>query len=233
MSIPGLPSLSSGAANLFVTQLVLLTADAILGLLGFQQQWGIFSNGAPVVEADNVVSFDFRQDFSISNYPVEQGSFASYNKVQHPQEMKFRFSTGGSNASRQAFINSIQAVIADTNLYDVVTPDAAYTNLNFTHWDYSRSADRGNGLLVIDVWCEEVRPASLATSTTTAAAATTGTTGNSTGGGQSNVTITSLSNAQNPAATPQVNGGNVQPQAPTAAQQSAATAAINQSTPFF
>ena len=232
MSIPGLPSLSSGAANLFVTQLVLLTADAILGLLGFHQQWGIFSAGVPVVEADNVVSFDFRQDFSISNYPVEQGSFASYNKVQHPQEMKFRFSTGGSNADRQNFLNSIKAVIADTNLYDVVTPDAVYTNLNFVHWDYARSADRGAGLLVVDVWVEEVRPASLASSSTLTGA-TTGATGTSGPGNITAAPLPPLNNAQNPAATPQVNGGNVQPQAPTAAQQSAATAAINQSTPFF
>src|ERR1039458_7014020 len=119
MSIPGLPALPAAIAGLF-SEVALMTSDGVSSSSSSESQWGIFLNGAAVVIADNVISVDFRQDFTISNYPIEGGAFASYNKVQHPFEVKIGFSTGGGNADRASMFNSIAAIISDTNLYDVV-----------------------------------------------------------------------------------------------------------------
>lgn len=226
MSFPGLPSLSAANADLF-TAVALLTGDGEFSGGSISSQWGIFLNGESVVVADNVLSMEFKQDFKISNYPTEQGGFASYNKVQMPFECRFRFSTGGSSSDRSAMLNSIAAVIGDTNLYDVVTPDATYVNVNFVHQDYLRTAQSGNGLLSVNVWCEEVRSASLVVSNGTSSTST------NTGGATSASSATpnsvvandfdAIGTPQSPSATAQVNGGNVQPQTPTAAQQSAFT----------
>lgn len=218
MSIPGLPALPPAAAALFET-VVSLVGDAINGSSAAQSQFGIFLNGDPVVVSDNVISFEYSQDFKISNYPVEQGSFASYNKVQQPFEVKFRFSTGGGSTDHQATLASIAAVIADTNLYDVATPDATYSNLNFVHQDYRQSAER-IGLLVIDVRCEEVRPASLASSTTTTTSPDGTTTTSSSTTQISIIPGSQINSPQSPSASPIVNGGNLQPQDPTPAQAS-------------
>lgn len=219
MSLPGLPALLPAAAALF-SEVTSLSADAITGTSATESQWGIFLNGARVIDSDNVVSVEFRQDFTISNYPIEQGAFASYNKVQHPFEIKAGFSTGGNSSDRQTFLASIAAVIADTNLYDFVTPDAIYTNLNFTHQDYRRNSDRV-GLLIVDVSCEEVRPASLAMSSTPTTV--TSQDGTTTATSTTSATVadrfSAIGTPQNPAASPQVNGGSVQQQDPTPAQQ--------------
>lgn len=217
MSLPGLPALLPAAEALF-SAISSLASDAITATSNQTVQWGIFLNGEPVVIADNVVSVEFVQDYKISNYPIEQGSFASYNKVQQPFEVKVAFSTGGSSSDKQEFINSIAAVIGDTNLYTLATPDVTYSNLNFVHQDYRRNSGRV-GLLVIDVRCEEVRPASLATSTSTPT---------TTSGGTTTATTTDISivpgnqinQPQNPAASPVVNGGNLQAQDPSPAQAS-------------
>jgi hypothetical protein len=227
----GLPNLPSDIAGLFSAAVSLLTGDAV-GLGANTPQWGIFLDGEPVIVADSVIAFEYSQDFHISDYPIEQGAFASYNKVQRPGEVKFRFGTGGSLTDRQAFLQSINAVISDTNLYDIVTPEITYSNFNLTHQDYRRTGQSGAGLLTVDVWAEEVRPAQLATSTIT-----TNATGNTTTtnpqAGTPNATVASdfsdINQPQNPTASPQVNGGNVQPQAPTAAQQSAADSVLAQS----
>lgn len=219
--LPGLPNLAEDVSDLF-SEVIALTSD-VIGVGGSPSQWGIFLNGNPVVLADNVVSLEYKQDFSISNYPVEQGSFASYNKVQRPSEVRLRFSTGGSVADRQAFLDSIAAIIGDTNLYDVVTPEETYSNQNLIRQGYVRHANEGLGLVVVDVSCQEVRPASLATSSTTTTA--------NTGNASADTSIVSTDAAQivdpqQPGASSYVNGGNLQPIAPTSLQQGDATQAM-------
>lgn len=189
-NVPGVPSVlfagSVGAA------LNLVTSDlaSIFGVaLGFSP-WGIYFSGFPLVLADNVVAFEYRNEWSISDYPVERGSFESYDKVSSPFLARVRFSAGGSDGDRAAFLASIEAIAGDLNLYDVVTPEKVYTSCNITHYDYRRSAESGVGLLTVDVWLSEVRQT-----------ATMGT-----------------QNAQDPGAAAQTNGGSAQPAAPTAAQ---------------
>lgn len=152
--LPGVPILSSYGANVATV----LAADVFQFVSSlFVPQWGIFFGGVPVVLADNVVTVDFKQEFSISNFPIEQGAFESYDKVGSPFEAKVRFSAGGSILSRRALIDSVNAVSVSLDLFDIVTPEETYRSVNVFHYDYHRSADRGAGLIVIDVWCQEIR----------------------------------------------------------------------------
>lgn len=149
----GLPFLPDDV-NVF-TGIVLLVAD-VTGILDLNvPQWGIFLDGEPVVLADNVLSFEYSGSSRISKYPQEQGAFASYNKVTVPAEPRFKFSTGGSIADRQAFLESIAAIVGDLNLYDVVTPEAVYSGYNVVKQGYPRTAEEA-GLISVDVWLEQV-----------------------------------------------------------------------------
>lgn len=216
MSIPGLPALPAAVSGLF-SEIISLAADAIFGSSQSQSQWGIYLDGEAVVSSDNVTSVEYRQDFTISNYPIQGGSFASYNKVQHPFEVKIGFSTGGSDADRQAFLASIAAIISDTNLYDFVTPEAIYSNVNITHQDYR--INQGNvGLRVVEVWCEEVRPAQTASSSSSTPTAITSPDGTTTVATPNQVVSNdfgSIGQPQSPGASGQVNDGNVNPVAAT------------------
>lgn len=199
-NFPGVPALPR-SPNAIASTIHLLVADAsfIFGLF-FGPQWGIFrSGGDPVVVADSTVSFDFKQDWSISNYPVEPNSFASYDKVQRPFDVRLRMSAGGSEADRRALINSIDAIAGTIELFDVVTPEKVYRSVNVTHYSYDRTAIKGAGLIVIDIWLLQIRVASDAafTSSTTS---TTGVPGAQT-----------LSNTKAPNGASPVSGGTVQP----------------------
>lgn len=223
--IPGLPALPAGV-TVFVDA-VLLTADTISLAPSNAPQWGLFnSDGDPVVIADNLIAFEYKQDFSISNYPVEQGQFSSFNKVQRPFEVRLRFSTGGSQPDREALLNSIQAIVGDTNLYTAVTPEAVYQSLNLTHQEYRRTSANGVGLISVDVWCEQVRSTAQLQNSNTA----------TTSSGAASLTpnqrvssdFAALGSPQSPTDASPVNGGNVQPQTPTAAQ----TTAFNNAMPL-
>ncbi len=136
---------------------ILLAADAVLLFTGLTiKQWGLFQNGIPVVASDSVVTMGYKQDWSISNYPVEGGAFETYDKVQLPFEVRLQFSKGGSSFDKSAFINSIAAIAGNTQLYDVYTPDVVYNSVTVMRYNYDREALKGVGLLVVDVYVIQV-----------------------------------------------------------------------------
>lgn len=160
-------------------------------------QWGIFKDGKSVIKADNVLSFEYKRDWTISDYPIEEGGFESYDKVQLPFDARVRFSAGGSLDTRQALIDSIEAIAGDLLLYDVVTPEKTYQSVNVVHYDLHRKSDDGVGLLKIDVYLEEVRNTAQAAFSTAAAAPA------------DNASKTPA--PKSPTAAPQKNNGTVQP----------------------
>ena len=181
-NLPGVPALISYADDVIGT---ILSGDGIGVFDAFlTDQWGVFLDGSPVVTADTVTSVSYRQEWAISDFPVENGSFNSYNKVQIPFDVRVRFTAGGSESNRAALLSSVASIADDSvNLYTVVTPEETYSSVTITHYEYSRTAVNGVGLLSVDVWCLNVNEQSAATT---------------------------LSNTQSPSGASQNNGGTVQ-----------------------
>lgn len=168
-------------------------------------QWGIFSSdGAAVVTADTVMAVEFRQDWQVSDYPQESGGFQSYDKVSTPFDAKVMFASGGSLSNRQQLLRSIAAIAGDLNLYDVVTPEATYLSCNVNHYDYRR-ADGKAGVIEATVHLVQINVTGQGALGTTAQP-----------GGAPTIT-----DAQAPSGNSTVNGGQVQPTAPTPQQQAA------------
>lgn len=166
-NVPGVPPLLGSGSS--IASLVLLVADTVASLFAGagEPQWGIFLDGLAIIPYDSEVSFDYKKDYSVSDYTIEQGGFESYDKVEHPFDVKIRLATGGSLANRQAFLAALDAVIADTNLYDAVVPETVYTDVNFTHYDLHREAQRGATLLIVDLWGIQIRQAGSSTFSST------------------------------------------------------------------
>ena len=156
-NVAGVPTLLTDFNPASPSGLTFLTADTVTGLGGQIAPWGIYSGGAPVIAADTVIALDYRQDWVLCDYPLEQGAFETYDKVATPYDVRVRFVCGGNDGDRAAFLASVAAIAGDYNLYDVVTPEAVYTSLNVRHYDYHRSPNRGLGLLTVDVWLLQVR----------------------------------------------------------------------------
>jgi hypothetical protein len=139
---------------------VLMTADTYFPPSSpFIEQWGIFQAGIPIITADSVISMEYKQEWIISDYPLEGGRFESYDKVFVPFDVRFRFSMGGSEARRAALLDSVAAIAGDLNFYSAVSPERAYPSVNVAHYDYRRTSINGLGLLIVDVWLNEIRVA--------------------------------------------------------------------------
>jgi Dit-like tail protein len=158
--VPGVPPLPTPPGFVPPPPPPLLTQDAEgLALPSADEaQWGLYhQNGGPVITADCVVSFEYRQDWMVSDYPLEQGSFESYNRVLVPYDVRVRYASGASDADRAALLQAVDAAANSLEIFDVFTPENLYKSVSIQHYDYRRQARNGVGLLVIDVWCVQVR----------------------------------------------------------------------------
>ena len=152
-SVPGVPALLGGVVANAGLQVLGAIAD-IAGLLpdSAAPQWGIFLDGVPVVTADTVASIDYNQEWVIADFPIEEGGFESYDKVSRPFDVRFRFASGGDEATRAALLDSIAAIAGTLELFTFASPEAIYQSVCVSHYDYRRTATQGVGLLVVDVW---------------------------------------------------------------------------------
>lgn len=187
---PGVPPVlrQVGAA---IATVALLAADVVSIVRMFSgPQWGIFQNGAPVLIGDSVVGVDYRREWRVANYQVEQGGFASYNKVAEPFDVRVTFACSGSQSlistilsggaigalitgtdpageNRTAFLMALEQFGNSLGLLDVITPEFTFSSCNITHIDYRREARRGATMLLIDVWLVEIRVTGVTTFTAT------------------------------------------------------------------
>lgn len=156
--VPGVPPLNRFNQTV-VAPATILFADAAHVLSLFQgPQWGIFDQlGGAVIVGDSVKAFRFSNEFRVSDFPVEQGGFASYNKVATPFDAQITFTKGGTVGERADFLSSVASALRSLYLFQVLTPEVAFQNVNIVHFDYDRTARRGATLLTVDVWVKEVR----------------------------------------------------------------------------
>lgn len=195
--LPGVPPLKRNPlAPAFVAQQALTGDDpSISAFGGSTTQWGVFDDqGNQVLEPDSIVVVEEMKEWRISDYPVEDGSFQSYNKVEMPQEVRVTMVKGGQVSDRQQFLSDLDSIAGDTKLYTVVTPEIEYDNVNLERHSLARSSRNGVSLIAVEIVMREIRVTANGT----------------------------LSNTKQPDGADAVDGGSVQPQTPTAQQQAAA-----------
>jgi hypothetical protein len=208
-ALPGVPQLArsllfpAGAAPTIGTQ---ATSGALWHATQAAPVWGVFdSAGNRVVVPDSVSEFGWRQENRIPNFPVQQGQFATYNRVGLPFESSVMLTKGGDLTSRSVFLAQVDALIAQANinLYTIRTPEKSYVNVSVTRAELARRGAGNFAYFDVELYFIEI---------------------NEVAAQYSNV-ATPTNNASVPSAIPTTNQGLNNPQIPaTAVQQSALTA---------
>lgn len=189
-------------------------ADLLFQAVKQKPVWGVFdSNGNRVIDADSVRTFDYRNEYRVSDYPVQQGQFASYNKVLVPSDVSVRLVKGGSQNDRTNFLNQCAAVVANVGTYTVITPEQAYVGYTAVRQEIGRHEVRGAFFVEVELFLRQINETQAQYTTT----------GNQT---------TSTVDAQNPTAQPAVNQGYVQPQPPDAQTVASVNDALQPVTPL-
>ena len=123
--------------------------------------WDIFdADGKKLLEFDTFFSVDAMSDAQVTQAPVENGSFASYNKQIAPTRSTVVLGYTGSSLVRSAIIKKCEALISGTDLVSIVTPDRTLLDMSLVAMDYSYRAEHGIDRLVVALILEEVRQVS-------------------------------------------------------------------------
>jgi hypothetical protein len=161
----------------------------------------VVADRKPVVVPDTFLAFNYRNESSLSSYPVQNGGFMNYDKVANPFESMVRMSKGGSDSERKKFIDSIDAIIDTLDLYDILTPEKTYLGVNVTRLEIAREGNRGAAFFSeVNLYFQEIREVTAVYSTTS----------------------TATENAKDPSARPVQNNGAIQGQTTTATPESVA-----------
>jgi hypothetical protein len=160
-ALPGVPALVRAVGAPVLASVNGLLIDSGLGqfALGFGQPvWGVFdASNQPVAIADSVRALQYRSDSNVPDYPLEQGGFQSYNKVQRPFASVVSMVCGGDEQRRASFLSAIDAAKQSTDLYTIVMPEVVYQNANILAYDYRREQRDGATLLKVDLHLDQIR----------------------------------------------------------------------------
>ena len=147
-----------------VTQSQVNTANIKTGFfsttatLGTTQVTNVSIDGSYALQPDSFVKFEYNEDHKIPNYPIENGSFQSYNKVVLPYEIKLTVTKSGT-FNINNFINDVGILLNGTQILSIVTPNKIYASVNLVHFDYKKEATNGAVLLIAQLTFQEVRVA--------------------------------------------------------------------------
>ena len=117
----------------------------------YRQTWGVYFPGAgPVFEVDSFVELKFHDKAKVSSFPTENGGFASYNKVVEAYQPKVKLAVGGQSRIA-AFMGTLYDELRTTNLYNIYTPEANYTNVTLEGYSFNRTTKDGRNLIVAEL----------------------------------------------------------------------------------
>lgn len=127
----------------------------------FQQTeyWSLLGQetGYDIVTFTSFISMDVKDGGKVVDTPVEEGSFATYNKVDNPREIKCTLATQGTDEELQTYIQSLTDLRNGTDLVMVSTPVFLYEKMNLEEFSYSLKVDDGRGVLFADLSLVEIR----------------------------------------------------------------------------
>lgn len=222
--IPGFPNVANlpGVPQLARSLLIEALAPPVLGFAANPSTlwhatqsapvWGVFDeNNNLVVTADSVMDFGWRKENRVPNFPVQQGQFATYNRVGLPNETSVVLTKGGSLLDRTIFLQQIDSIIDQKNisLYTVRTPEKSYLSVTCNRAELSRRGKDNAYYFDVEVFFTEVAAGNVQYSTTAAP----------------------TNNASVPSAIPTTNQGLNNPTVPTTAVQKSALTAIKPPVP--
>lgn len=209
-NLPGVPSIprsprfpSSTAIGLGIVQ------GTLWRVLQQPTKWGVFDSQGnaladpgkfgKVGEAVGLGSslstnaVDYQKEMRVSDFPLEKGGFANYNKVELPATPSVTLVLGGSEADRSAFLDAVDAATKSTETFSVVTPEVTYINYTIERYNYQRRNTRGAYVLIVELLLKEIREVSAQ---------------------YSQVTKQQISVPKDVGASPKVDGGKVQARKP-------------------
>jgi len=120
--------------------------------------WGVYDDqGQPIANYDTFYSVKVDDNSKVSDFPVEDGAFVDYNKVNLPNKVMVTLVAGGSRTKTSAFLDALKEARRSTALFAIVTPEDTFSSMTLEKFDYKREAVGGQSMIKAQCAFLEVR----------------------------------------------------------------------------
>lgn len=131
------------------------------------EQWTIIDeSGSTAITFTSFIDIDVKNEGQALSYPVEEGGFANYNKVQSPLDIRVTLSTQGTDADFEYILDTLNNYQANPIKLFISTPSAYYGPVTLEAYMNKRTRESGAGQLTVELGFIEVREIETQVSTT-------------------------------------------------------------------
>lgn len=133
-----------------------------------EQEWTILDEqGQTALTLDSFLDLDARNEGKALSYPVEEGAFANYNKVQNPSDIRVTLARQGTDADFEYVLAKLEEYQQQAVKLAVVTPADVRESTTLESYSYKRTRDAGARMLIVELHFVEVKEVKMQTTTTT------------------------------------------------------------------
>lgn len=125
-------------------------------LFGRPQQWAITdSSGNQLIAFKSLLKAEYKSSGKVVFEPIEENSFATYNKTTEPKEFYFEVALQYPNQDFGVILGRLEELKLGTDLFSFTTPWNAYTDLSLE--GYSTTFETSTSMLVVGLQCKEIK----------------------------------------------------------------------------
>jgi hypothetical protein len=130
-------------------------------------EWTLLDErGGSAVAFTSFLDIDLKNAGQALSYPIEEGSFANYNKVESPLDMRVSLATQGTDADFEYILTKLDEYKREAVKLSVATPARLYESLTLETYSYKRGREAGAGILTVELTLVEVREVETQVTTT-------------------------------------------------------------------
>lgn len=155
MAIDFLP-IEPGGLGINTGELLGLNTGGILGLSASLPQYIIKADSGDVAFT-TMLELGVEENSNLPTEPIEQGSFANYNRTIEPIAINCRLAMQGDPADLQSLLDRLSELKTGMEKLSFIIPMASYDNLMLESFDYRRDSKSGHNLLTVDLRLKEIR----------------------------------------------------------------------------
>ena len=109
------------------------------------------------VQFTRVMELEMTAEGKVVSTPIEQGSFASYNKVEEPAAIRATLAVEGELVNLQTVVDKLFELKKNTTLVNFVTPIREYNDFTVEKLSYQQAAEKGVNVLYVDINLVEIK----------------------------------------------------------------------------
>ena len=116
-----------------------------------------YDDGSMAISFSWAMKFGMSAEGKVVSTPIEQGSFASYNKVENPVTITAQLAVEGEMGDLQSVVDTLFDLKKNTEKLSFITPVREYEGYTLEKFSYEQAVENGTNVLYVDLNLVEIR----------------------------------------------------------------------------